>query len=81
MSRYSVADAKNGLSSLIDNALAGDEVIITRHGKPVAEIRPIRPAISPTNAYAALKTFRDAGPALDITTVELLRQMYEDDPV
>jgi prevent-host-death family protein len=34
MARYSVATTKNNLSSLIDKALAGEEVVITRHGKP-----------------------------------------------
>jgi prevent-host-death family protein len=37
---YSVAEAKNRLPSLIDKALAGEEVIITRRGKPVVEVRP-----------------------------------------
>src|SRR5271167_2463786 len=40
MTAFSVADAKNRLSSLIDKALAGEEVIITRRGKPVVELRP-----------------------------------------
>jgi prevent-host-death family protein len=34
MARYSVATTTNNLSSLIDKALAGEEVVITRHGKP-----------------------------------------------
>jgi prevent-host-death family protein len=41
MSTHSVADAKSHLSELIDNALRGDEVIITRHGTPVVEIRAV----------------------------------------
>ena len=36
---YSVADAKNRLPSLIDKVLAGEQVIITRRGKPVVELR------------------------------------------
>ena len=36
---YSVAEAKNTLPKLIDGALQGEEVVITRHGKPVAELR------------------------------------------
>lgn len=81
MSRYSVADAKNGLSSLIDSAMAGDEVVITRHGKPVVELRPIAAQRrSPDKGLDALRAFRESGPTLDITSVELLRQMYEDDP-
>jgi prevent-host-death family protein len=41
MSSYSVADAKNSLGSLIDKTLAGEEVIITRHGKRMVELRVV----------------------------------------
>ena len=41
MAEYSVATTKDKLSSLIDKALAGEEVIITRHGKPTVELRMI----------------------------------------
>lgn len=41
MSTHSVADAKNHLPRLIDQALAGDSVVITRHGRPVVELRPV----------------------------------------
>ena len=40
MTAYSVAEAKNRLPKLIDRALQGEEVVITRHGKPVAELQP-----------------------------------------
>jgi len=39
MSSYSVAEAKNGLPSLIDKVLAGEEVVITRRGQEVVELR------------------------------------------
>lgn len=38
----SVYEAKTQLSALIDEVLAGGEVVITRHGKPVVEIVPSR---------------------------------------
>jgi len=41
MSTHSVAEAKNRLPALIDQALAGESVVITRHGHPVAELRPL----------------------------------------
>jgi prevent-host-death family protein len=41
MTDYSVADAKARLSELIDRALEGEGVTITRHGKPVVEIKPV----------------------------------------
>ena len=43
MSTYSVAEAKNALSELIDRALRGEGVIVTRHGTPVVELRAIKP--------------------------------------
>jgi prevent-host-death family protein len=43
MSDYSVADAKNNLSRLIDRALKGEAVTITRHGQPVVELKPVAP--------------------------------------
>lgn len=43
MSTHSVVETKNKLSELIDRALAGEEVVITRHGHPVVEMRATRP--------------------------------------
>jgi prevent-host-death family protein len=40
----SVAEARNNLSELIDRALRGEGVVITRHGRPVVELRPVRQA-------------------------------------
>lgn len=39
MSTYSVAEAKAKLSALIDEAMEGKTVTITRHGQPVVEVR------------------------------------------
>jgi len=44
MPSYSVAKAKDNLSKLIDETLAGEAVTITRHGRPVVELRPARAA-------------------------------------
>jgi len=41
MSRHSVVDAKNNLSELIARAERGEEVVITRHGHPVVEIKAV----------------------------------------
>jgi prevent-host-death family protein len=37
----SIAEAKSQFSSVIDRAAAGEEVTITRHGKPIAKVVPI----------------------------------------
>ncbi|HEY5048503.1 MAG TPA: type II toxin-antitoxin system Phd/YefM family antitoxin [Rhizomicrobium sp.] len=41
MAKHSVAEAKNRLPELIDLALKGEEVVITRHGHPVAELKAV----------------------------------------
>jgi prevent-host-death family protein len=50
MSTYSVAKAKNQLSELIDRALKGEGVVITRHGRPIVELKPIN---EPARAVSA----------------------------
>lgn len=41
MSKHSVVEAKNQLSALIERALKGERVVITRHGHDVVELRPV----------------------------------------
>ena len=38
----SVSDAKGQLTELVRRAEAGDEVVLTRHGKAVARIVPVK---------------------------------------
>jgi prevent-host-death family protein len=38
-----VHEAKTTLSRLIDAAESGEEVVITRRGKPVAKLQPVQP--------------------------------------
>ena len=40
MGAYSIADAKDNLSSLVRQAEEGEDIAITRHGKVVAYLRP-----------------------------------------
>ena len=47
MSTHSVADAKDQLSKLIDRALKGETVVISRRGEPVVELKPVRPVPRP----------------------------------
>lgn len=80
MRSVSVAEAKNNLSSLIERALAGEQVIITRHGHRVAELRPMRDiAQGAPSHYALLKRERDKRAPVDITSVELLNGMYAEE--
>ena len=81
MSTYSVADAKTHLPRLIDRALDGEEVIITRHGAPVAELKPtgtsaVRKGGPAT--YAWLRARRISRPAGRRSSVELLNEIYDE---
>ncbi len=38
---FTITEAKTNLSKLIEKAVAGDEVIITKAGKPVVKLVPI----------------------------------------
>lgn len=42
MSEINVYQAKTQLSRLLDRAAGGEEILITRHGRPVARLGPIR---------------------------------------
>jgi prevent-host-death family protein len=79
MTVYSVADAKNRLPTLIDKALHGEEVIITRRGKPVVELRPasVRPSPPPTGTHQWLFERTRARPGVGLTSIEILDLLYE----
>lgn len=42
-STYNVAEAKAHLSRLLDAALAGEEVIVARAGRPLVRLVPVAP--------------------------------------
>lgn len=41
MDEVGILDARNNLSALVERVEKGDEVIITRHGKPVVKLTAI----------------------------------------
>jgi prevent-host-death family protein len=83
MSSHSVAEARNNLSDLIARAERGEEVVITRHGKPIVELRPV-PATGPkprpmTQAdWDWLDSVRVTLAPGAPSAVELVRQMRDD---
>jgi prevent-host-death family protein len=80
MPTYSIAQAKDQLSRLVDEALAGKQVTITRHGKPVAELRPAGHAPRPTNKADILwlRKRRQALPALGGDAVSIVRGIRDE---
>jgi len=75
---YSVADAKNRLPSLIDKALAGEQVVIIRRGKPAVELRPASGQAAPaTGTHEWFRVRTRARPSIGLNSVEILDLMYE----
>jgi prevent-host-death family protein len=81
MSTHSVAEAKNKLSKLIDRALKGEAVVITRHGTPVIEMKPIsKPRRQMTQADLEwLKSRRNGRLSLSEDAATLVRKMRDED--
>jgi prevent-host-death family protein len=51
-------EAKNKLGSLLDRVERGEEIVITRHGKPVAKLVPSSSGIDREQALAATRRIR-----------------------
>ncbi|WP_159732458.1 type II toxin-antitoxin system Phd/YefM family antitoxin [Methylosinus sp. Ce-a6] len=79
MPSYSIAKAKEQLSRLIDESLRGEIVTITRHGKPVVELRPSANASDRMTAeeMARLRARRAARPPLGEDAVAIIREMRD----
>jgi prevent-host-death family protein len=47
MTRVNVQEAKTHLSQYLDRVEAGETIVLCRHNRPIAEVRPIRAARPP----------------------------------
>jgi prevent-host-death family protein len=52
-------EAKNTLGTLLDLVQGGEEIIITRHGKPVARLVPNAGRVDQNQARAAFRRIRE----------------------
>jgi prevent-host-death family protein len=59
VSEIGAFEAKNKLSALLDRVERGEEIVITRHGRPVAKLVPTNGEIDRSQAQAALQRMRD----------------------
>jgi prevent-host-death family protein len=83
MPDYSVAEAKNNLPKLLDRALAGEEVTITRRGKPIAKIianQPVAPGDDRPKSANDVEWIRRhrVTPKVEVDAGELVREMRDD---
>jgi len=46
MSRVTIRELRNQGGEIVDRAASGERITVTRSGRPVAELRPLRPALS-----------------------------------
>ena len=70
-----LAQAKARLSELLDKAEAGEEVVITRHGRPVAHLSPVA---RPKQPLPPLAEFRAKMPNWRRPSAALLREARDE---
>ena len=58
MQEIGAFEAKNRLEALLDRVQEGEEIVITRHGKPVARLVPLRAAADRPQGRAAAERIR-----------------------
>jgi prevent-host-death family protein len=58
MAEIGAFEAKNTLGALLDRVQRGEEIVITRHGKPVARLVPNTGSIDRSQAHAAAERIR-----------------------
>ncbi len=71
MTEIGAFEAKNKLSELLDRAEKGEEVVITRRGKPVARLVPIPDAYSVEGARGAMQRIRERAKSLKLSASEV----------
>jgi len=74
----SVAEAKARLSELVAATEAGDDVVITKRGRPVARLVAIQAPREPVD-LSWLKARTHGMPASTVDSVELTRRMRDDE--
>ena len=75
MLTLNLAQAKSHLSELLDRVEAGEDVVITRHGKPVARVSAVTQQKRPLRSLAA---FRARMPRWREPSATLLREARDE---
>jgi prevent-host-death family protein len=80
--RISVTDAKGRLTELVRLAEAGEEVVLTRHGRPMVRLAPIQSRPDAKARRLILERVRASGSAkaaAGATAARSLDFLYDDD--
>jgi len=75
MGTVTLVEAKAHLSELIDRVESGEEIVITRHGRPVAHLSA---AVLPKKPIRSLARFRAKIPRLRKPSSEILRELRDE---
>jgi len=76
MKTVSLAEAKAHFSELVTQVASGEEVVITRHGQPIARLCALEKAKAP---LASRESFRAQLPRQREPSATLIRAMREDE--
>ena len=80
MAKVNIYEAKTGFSRLIDRALAGEEIIVARAGRPLVRLVPVRePARG--RVPGTLRDRIEISPDFDEPLPPDLLAAFHDDPV
>jgi prevent-host-death family protein len=66
MQEFGAFEAKNKLSELLDRAERGEEVVITRRGRPVAKLVPVRTERDREKAREAVRGIRELAKEMNL---------------
>ncbi len=77
MERIGICDARARLSELIERVESGEEVVLTRHGEPVARLVPEKPPRR-RSRVAAVTRIRALARKLNIRDVAVRKLIEED---
>jgi len=75
MPNVSVAEAKAKLSKILDNVENGEEVIITRRGRPMTRLAAFNKALKPVSSLAK---FRATMPSAKTPAAKTIRRMRDE---
>lgn len=64
-------EAKTHLSELLEKVEAGEEIIITKHGAPVAKLVPVKKEASAEQRAAAIRRIQKLGTGLSLAGLKI----------
>lgn len=77
---FNLSEAKDQLSSLVDRAASGEEIVIAKHGKPLAKLGPMPTAKKGPRKPSGAMKIKWISPDFDAPLPEELRKAFGIDP-